>query len=182
MWVGVTTAAPDTLTLPSCACGWECAVVMNSDCVDECGMRVSTDSQQRLWIHMSNMQLCLSKSSVSDQNGVSLLYVMFEIHHSGWEPSKCGSEVGQSGQEGYCVTVCGSEVGQSGQEGYCVTVCGSEVGQGGQEAYCVIVCGSEVGQSGQEGYCATVCGSEVGQSGQEGYCVTVCVSDCVAVK
>ena len=59
MWVGVTTAAPDTLTLPSCVCGWECAVVMNSDCVDECGIRVSTDSQQRLWIHMSNMQLCL---------------------------------------------------------------------------------------------------------------------------
>ena len=42
MWVGLTTAAPDTLTLPSCACGWECAVVMNSDCVDECGIRVST--------------------------------------------------------------------------------------------------------------------------------------------
>ena len=25
---------------------------------------------------------------VSDQNGVSLLYIMLEIHHSGWEPSK----------------------------------------------------------------------------------------------
>ena len=24
---------------------------------------------------------------VSDQNGVSLLYIMLEIHHSGWEPS-----------------------------------------------------------------------------------------------
>ena len=47
--------------------------------------------------------------------------------------NKHGSEVGQGGQEGYCVTVCGGEVGQGGQEGYCVTVCGSEVGQGGQE-------------------------------------------------
>ena len=28
-------------------------------------------------------------SRVSDQNGVSLLYVMLEIHHSGWEPSIC---------------------------------------------------------------------------------------------
>ena len=24
---------------------------------------------------------------VSDQNGISLLYIMLEIHHSGWEPS-----------------------------------------------------------------------------------------------
>ena len=29
------------------------------------------------------------KSSVSDQNGVSPLYIMLEIHHSGQEPSKC---------------------------------------------------------------------------------------------
>ena len=27
------------------------------------------------------------KSTVSDQNGVSLLYVVLQIHHSGWEPS-----------------------------------------------------------------------------------------------
>ena len=26
---------------------------------------------------------------VPDQNGVSLLYIMFEIHHSGQEPSIC---------------------------------------------------------------------------------------------
>ena len=26
-------------------------------------------------------------SSVSDQNGISLLYIMLEIHHSGREPS-----------------------------------------------------------------------------------------------
>ena len=26
-------------------------------------------------------------SRVSDQNGVSPLYIMLEIHHSGWEPS-----------------------------------------------------------------------------------------------
>ena len=30
----------------------------------------------------------LNKSMVPDQNGVSLLYIMLEIHHSGWEPSK----------------------------------------------------------------------------------------------
>ena len=40
--------------------------------------------------------------------------------------------------------MCGGEVGQGGQEGYCVTVCGSEVGQGGQDGYCVIVCGSQM--------------------------------------
>ena len=28
-------------------------------------------------------------SRVPEQNGVSLLYVMLEIHHSGWEPSIC---------------------------------------------------------------------------------------------
>ena len=28
-------------------------------------------------------------SRVPDQNGVSLLYIMLEIHHSGWEPSLC---------------------------------------------------------------------------------------------
>ena len=28
----------------------------------------------------------LDNSRVSDQNGVSLLYIMLEIHHSGWEP------------------------------------------------------------------------------------------------
>ena len=28
-------------------------------------------------------------SRVSDQNGVSPLYIMFETHHSGWEPSIC---------------------------------------------------------------------------------------------
>ena len=28
-------------------------------------------------------------SRVSDQNGVSLLYIMLEIHHSGREPSIC---------------------------------------------------------------------------------------------
>ena len=27
-------------------------------------------------------------SRVPDQNGVSLLYIMLEIPHSGWEPSK----------------------------------------------------------------------------------------------
>ena len=30
---------------------------------------------------------CTNISRVSDQNGISLLYIMLEIHHSGWEPS-----------------------------------------------------------------------------------------------
>ena len=30
-------------------------------------------------------------SRVSDQKGMSLLYIMLEIHHSGWEPSICSS-------------------------------------------------------------------------------------------
>ena len=33
--------------------------------------------------------LLVSQSRVSDQNGVSLLYIMLVIHHSGWEPSQC---------------------------------------------------------------------------------------------
>ena len=28
-------------------------------------------------------------SRVSDKNGVFLLYIMLEMHHSGWEPSIC---------------------------------------------------------------------------------------------
>ena len=28
-----------------------------------------------------------SVTRISDQNGVSLLYIMLEMHHSGWEPS-----------------------------------------------------------------------------------------------
>ena len=31
----------------------------------------------------------IPKSKVPDQNGVSLLYIMLEIHQSGQEPSKC---------------------------------------------------------------------------------------------
>ena len=30
---------------------------------------------------------CISR--VPEQNGASLLYIMIEIHHSGWEPSNC---------------------------------------------------------------------------------------------
>ena len=32
-------------------------------------------------------QLLAAISRVPDQNGVSLLYIMLELHHSGWEPS-----------------------------------------------------------------------------------------------
>ena len=37
--------------------------------------------------HSLSLILCVCISRVSDQNGVSLLYIMLEIHHSGWEPS-----------------------------------------------------------------------------------------------
>ena len=59
MVVGVTTAAPDTLTLPDYAFRWKSAVVIDSDCVDECGSRVSADRQERLWIHISNIWIYL---------------------------------------------------------------------------------------------------------------------------
>ena len=36
-----------------------------------------------------------NKSRVSDQNGVSPLYIMLEIHHSVWEPSKFNIIFGQ---------------------------------------------------------------------------------------
>ena len=54
--------------------------------------------------------MCVSR--VSDQNGVSLLYIVLEIHHSGREPSICilaymalccvqvGRETGACGDEG----------------------------------------------------------------------------------
>ena len=39
--------------------------------------------------HLENNALHTCISRVSDQNGVSLLYIMLEIHHSGWEPLIC---------------------------------------------------------------------------------------------
>ena len=50
-------------------CTYLCMCVCKCTCVDQC--------------------VCISR--VSDQNGVSLLYIMLEIHHCGWEPSisKC---------------------------------------------------------------------------------------------
>ena len=59
MVVGVTTAAPGTLTLPRYVYKWESAVVIYSDCVHECGSRVSKDRQERLWIHISNIWIYL---------------------------------------------------------------------------------------------------------------------------
>ena len=37
-----------------------------------------------LWVYV-----CMCISRVSDQNGVSLIYTIFEIHHSDQEPSIC---------------------------------------------------------------------------------------------
>ena len=59
MVVGVTTAAPGTLTLPSSAYQLESAVVIGSGFVDECGSIVSKDRQERLWIHISNIWIYL---------------------------------------------------------------------------------------------------------------------------
>ena len=40
------------------------------------------------WYSMhSTIQVCHAVTSAQDQNGVSLLYIMLEIHHSGREPS-----------------------------------------------------------------------------------------------
>ena len=58
-WLGVTTAAPGTLTLPRYAHRWESAVVIGWSFVDECGSRVSKDRQERLWIHISNIWIYL---------------------------------------------------------------------------------------------------------------------------
>ena len=38
-----------------------------------------------VWYQLTVCRVHISR--VSDQNGVSLLYIMLEIHHSGWEPS-----------------------------------------------------------------------------------------------
>ena len=59
MVVGVTTAAPGTLTLPANAFQLEFAVVIDSGGVYECGSRVSADRQERLWIHISNIWIYL---------------------------------------------------------------------------------------------------------------------------
>ena len=59
MLVGVTTAAPGTLTLPSNASQWESAVLIGHYSVNECGSIVSKDRQERLWIHISNIWIYL---------------------------------------------------------------------------------------------------------------------------
>ena len=52
--------------------------------------------------HCIDLELYILR--VSDQNGVSLLYIMHEIHHSGREPliCKCGYH---SGNTELCVSV-----------------------------------------------------------------------------
>ena len=40
---------------------------------------------------MCGFQMCIPR--VPDLNGASLLYIMHEIHHSGWEPSICGFQM-----------------------------------------------------------------------------------------
>ena len=59
MVVGVTTAAPGTLTLPDHAFQWKSAVAIAWDSVHECGSIVSADRQERLWIHISNIWIYL---------------------------------------------------------------------------------------------------------------------------
>ena len=63
-------------------------------------------------IMCTNMRLHVCVSRVPDQNGVSLLYIMLEIHHSGWVPSiyVC-----------VCVCVCvGERERESYRWGHCV--------------------------------------------------------------
>ena len=48
-----------------------------------------TDSSMLVSIKAVIKTMLLIQSRVTDQNGVSLLYIMLEIHQSGWEPSQC---------------------------------------------------------------------------------------------
>ena len=48
---------------------------------------------------------CRMISSVSNQNGVFLLYIMLEIHHSGQEPSNYGVSVAVF-QDMVCLSLC----------------------------------------------------------------------------
>ena len=47
---------------------------------------LNTDGQDHLDQHQNGQSSSILR--VSDQNGVSLLYIMLKIHHSGREPSK----------------------------------------------------------------------------------------------
>ena len=53
------------------------------------------------YIEGSRQERCISSMilRVSNKNGVSLLYVMLEIHHSGREPSYYIAEIHHSGQK-----------------------------------------------------------------------------------
>ena len=42
---------------------------------------------------ISSLSFSVTSSRVSDQNGVSPLYIMLEIHHSGREPSICTQNI-----------------------------------------------------------------------------------------
>ena len=58
-----------------------------------------------VYLLMFSYYLCILR--VSDQNGVSLLYIMLEIHHSGWEPSNYA--VGKHVHLCKCACICVSE-------------------------------------------------------------------------
>ena len=51
-----------------------------------CSSLWKISNTEKAQVCLSTCRLCLQKyiSSVSDQNGISLLYIMLEIHHSGW--------------------------------------------------------------------------------------------------
>ena len=57
----------------------------------EGGGRSKTKEEQTTLSNSKQMipKLAVQNSRVFDQNGVSLLYIMLEIHLSGREPSKC---------------------------------------------------------------------------------------------
>ena len=52
-------------------------------------MAVVMGTGNSLFVHWLLNVPATYKSRVSNQNGVSLLYIMLELHHSGREPSKC---------------------------------------------------------------------------------------------
>ena len=61
-----------------CLCVCVCVCLSVCVCMCVCCLSVSV-----------YMCVCVCVSRVSDQNNISLLYIMLEIHHSGWEPSIC---------------------------------------------------------------------------------------------
>ena len=70
---------------------------------------ICTDCNIDIWLYggIRSVGVCIPR--VSYQNGVSLLYIMLEIHHSGREPSILDSDVYVPADEGCGGTLTGTE-------------------------------------------------------------------------